>query len=682
MGNENDIPSDFLASGGLDSAIRRLGNDLIGTQIGVYHVTARIGAGGMGEVYRATDTKLRRDVALKVLPDVFASDPERLARFQREAKTLASLNHPNIGGIYGVEHSGSARALVLELVEGPTLADRIAQGPIPLDEALPIARQIAEALEAAHEHGVIHRDLKPANIKVRPDGAVKVFDFGLAKALDASAPSDLLQAPTITSPAMTGVGVILGTAAYMSPEQARGKPVDKRADIWAFGCVLYEMLTGRRAFTGETVTEVVAKILERDPDFARLPTNISPRLVHLLRRCLERDPRRRLRDIGEVRVEMQDGQAAVAPEATTLSIPVVNQRSRERLAWAVAAVAVVIAAVIASVPYVRRAETEAPAIRFTVGPPDNGAFEPGSDFLTVSPDGSRLAFVATGSSGKSQLWIRALDSLAAQPLPGTDGATQPFWSADGRFLAFHADGSLKKIAVSGGPAQTLAGAFSGIAGGTWSHDGVVLFASGPAQGAPTTIRRVSAAGGTATPVTTLDASRQENAHFWPHFLPDGKHFLYFARSNTRTDNNAIYVRSLDSEERTLLLTANSNAVYSPPGYLLYHSWGTLMAQPFDAERIQLTGEPVPIAENVSNNPNTGRAQFWVSESGVLAYRGGGWNSEYPGRLVWVDRSGTEQPLAAPARMYQILGFPPMGDGPPWKSGGSTSSGFTISRWIR
>ena len=617
-----------------------------GSRIGPYEVTALLGEGGMGKVWRAHHTALKRDDALKVLPDAFASDPDRLARFRREAQVLASLNHPNIAHVYGLEQSNEVQALVMELVEGPTLADRIARGPIPVDEALPIAKQIAEALETAHEQGIIHRDLKPANIKVRADGTVKVLDFGLAKAIEASATAiDATTSPTITSPAMTGLGVLLGTAAYMSPEQARGKPVDKRSDVWAFGCVLYEMLTGERAFRGETVSETLAEVMKSEPRWTALPPETPTALRNIVRRCLEKDSRQRTRDIGDVRIGMQDAQAKVASATTPLAAPVVIRR-RGRLAWAVAAVVIVSAGVVASVPYFRRAPAEAPPVRFTVGPPETGVFDSAPSFLALSPDGSRLAFVASVSSSRpQQLWIRALDSLVAQPLAGTDRASHPFWSADGRFLAFHADGSLKKVAISGGPTQTLTGGIPAIVGGTWSHDGVVLFALGAN---PITIQRVSAAGGAATPVTTLDASRQEVAHVWPRFLPDGKHFLYLAAS-TQTENTAIYVGSLDSKERTQLLNARSNTTYSPPGYLLFSRDGTLMAQPFDAERIQLTGEAVPIAEGLQFIAGTGQAAFAVSENGVLAYRAGG--AEAPRTLVWVTRNGAGQALAAPARLY-------------------------------
>jgi tRNA A-37 threonylcarbamoyl transferase component Bud32 len=412
-----------------------------GTRLGVYEVTAQIGAGGMGEVYRARDTKLDREVALKVLPELFVSDPERVARFQREAKTLAALNHPNIGGIHGLEEAHGVTALVLELVERPTLADRIAQGPIPLDEALPMAKQIADALEAAHEQGVIHRDLKPANIKVRPDGTVKVLDFGLAKALaplSSSAAVALANSPTITSPAaMTGENVILGTAAYMSPEQARGKAVDRRADIWAFGVVLHEMLTGRRLFGGKTVSDTLAAVLMKEPAWDRIPARARP----VLRRCLERDPKRQLRDIGEARFLLDEAppvQAAV--------------QRWHWLAWSAAAVFFAVAALLSLVHFRENAPAAAEAMRFQIAPPEKSRFD---IYLPLSPDGRRIAFTAAGPDGRIGLWVRDLDSLEARLLPGTEGVSSAFWSPDSRYIAFGDGNRLKKVDASGGPPETL-----------------------------------------------------------------------------------------------------------------------------------------------------------------------------------------------------------------------------------
>jgi len=487
---------------------------------------------------------------------------------------------------------------------------------------------------------VIHRDLKPANVKVTPEGKVKVLDFGLAKAFAGHGELGLSKDLTLTAMG-TEDGRILGTPAYMSPEQARGKPVDKRTDIWAFGCVLYELLTGKRAFRGETLQDALAAVLEREPDLQALPSSTPAKIRDLLRRCLQKDINRRFRDAADIGIEIEEVLTAPASEGQpSASAPASRPQLQQAFPWSVAAVLAIVALFV-TVALFRRAPAETPPVRFTIGAPEKGSFNPNPMLLAISPDGSKLAFIAADSSGKQQLWIRALDSPATQPLPGTENAAAPFWSADSSSLGFYDEGKLKKIAVTGGPAQTLAEALGGAVGGTWSREGVVLIA-------PSTIYRVSASGGTITPVTTLDASRQENFHAWPYFLPDGKHFLYFAHS-TKTENDAIYVGSLDSKERKLLLNANSNAVYVSPGYILFNREGTLMAQPFDAERMQLTGEAVPIVEGVEFNGITGSAAFAASDNGVLAYRGGGGATF--SRLVWVNRNGTEQALAAPPRAY-------------------------------
>jgi eukaryotic-like serine/threonine-protein kinase len=603
-----------------------------GTKLGAYDIGALIGAGGMGEVYRARDTRLQRDVALKILPEIFAADPARMARFEREARLLASLNHPHIAAIYGVEESYSCRALVMELVEGPTLAERIAAGPVPVDEALPMMKQVAEALEYAHDHGVIHRDLKPANIKVTAEGTVKVLDFGLAKALtDEPTETDLRNSPTLSAVA-TMQGVILGTAAYMSPEQAKGKPVDRRADIWAFGVVLVEMLTGKALYTGETAAETLASVMMKDPSLGALPASTPPAIRNLLQRCLNKDPRQRLRDIGEARIILADALAGAAPVEPVAA----HRKTRERLlpvVATVAAVAVAVALVLAFLHF-RRVPAEMRSARFFVEPPEKTTFLSAPNLVSVSPDGTRLAFIAVDSSGKQLLWVRALDSLTAQPLLGTDGASQPFWSPDSQFIAFSAENKLKRIAVSGGPPQTITALTTGNAMGTWNREGVILFGTGL-----TTIQRVSTAGGKPTPLTTLDASRQQDFHTWPCFLPDGKHFLYFAHS-VNPENSAIYVGSLDSKDTKLLLNASSFILYSPPGYLLFLREGALVAQPFDAGRLELTGEAFPMAEDVRFNPANGRAAFAVSENGVLAFRTGGTFSG-SGQFTWTDLAGKE-----------------------------------------
>ena len=625
-----------------------------GTRLGVYLLAEQIGRGGMGEVYRATDTSLSRQVAIKVLPEAFAQDADRLARFEREAKTLAALNHPNIAQIHGLEKSSGITALVMELVEGDDLSERIAKGAIPLDEALPIAKQIAEALEAAHEQALIHRDLKPANVKVRADGVVKVLDFGLAKAMEPPGAMSAMavsvsQAPTMTTPAMmTGVGMILGTAAYMSPEQARGKTVDKRADIWTFGCVLYEMLTGARAFAGDDVSDVLASVLAREPDWARLPADVPPAVRTLLQSCLVKDPRRRIADISTALFVLDKlGGAAnlAAPAVTTSVASAPSSAPRGRLVWMAAfAVAVFVAATL-TVPTVRHLrETPPPAppaIRLSVAPPQNVTFGNGSGTTipAVSPDGRRVAFVAA-RAGVPLLWVRSLDALEAQPLPGTDGAIAPFWSPDSRALGFFAavGTTLKTIDASGGPVRTLGNVpKSRGAAGTWSPDGVIVFGSQSGG-----LFTVSANGGAPTPLTTPDAAQGDTAHRFPSFLPDGRHFLYVA-----IPSNTILLGSLDSKETTRLLTADSQAVYVAPGSLLFVRQGTLVAQPFDARRGTLTGEAVPIAEQVLPDV-IGAAAFAASSSGVLAYRTG--TASVLTQLTWVDRAGRPLgPVGPPGR---------------------------------
>jgi serine/threonine protein kinase/Tol biopolymer transport system component len=604
-----------------------------GTRLGPYEIQSALGAGGMGEVYRARDTKLGRDVALKILPEEFASDPDRLARFQREAQVLASLHHPNIAIIHGLEESNGIRALVLELVEGPTLADRLAQSAVPLDEALPIARQIADALEAAHERGVIHRDLKPANIKLTAEGQVKVLDFGLAAVVqDPSRPDvNATNSPTLTLGA-TRAGVILGTAGYMSPEQAAGRPVDKRADIWSFGVVLWEMLTGKKLFDGETVSHTLADVLRATIDFDQVPRTTPMPVRALLERCLDRDVKCRLRDIGEARVQIERYQT----NPLRVSEPAATASSWSRLAIgaSIAAAVLLVAFGALSVVLLRETPPATPTTRFQVAPPDKAT---AADYPTISPDGRRLAFVAT-VEGKTLLWIRPLDSLAAQSLAGTEDATSPFWSPDSRFLAFFSSGKLKKVDVSGGPPQTLCNAAGLARGGTWSSEGTILFSAG--QGTP--IWRVPAAGGTPARVTKLD-SAVEQSHNWPQFLPDGRHFLYwiFVRAQD-PEKNAVIIGSLDdrpdSPERRRLLPGDSMALYSA-GHLLFDREGVLMAQPFDAARLQWRGDPFPVVQQV--NQVLGRygwRAFSVSSDGTLVYRAGAGGKT---QLAWFDRTGKE-----------------------------------------
>jgi Tol biopolymer transport system component len=589
----------------------------------------------MGEVYQAHDSNLRRDVAIKVLPEAFAHDPERLARFRREAQLLAALNHSNIATIYGLEGSNGTSYLVMELVPGETLAQRIKRdGAVPVEEALTIAKQIAEALEAAHEKGIIHRDLKPANVKLTPEGKVKVLDFGLAKAFAGdTSTEDMGDSPTL-SMAATMQGVILGTAAYMSPEQAKGKPVTKATDIWAFGCVFYELLSGHPAFEGDDITEILAAVVRAEPDWNRLPESTPQSIRLLLRRCLRKDRRRRLQDATDVRIEIEDALAWIAEGGSQAGIPasaVAGRKLRERL---MAAIAVVAALALAFLHF-RGATNELRVLKLSVLPPEKAAFAARS-LPAVSPDGRRVAFVAT-ADGRDVLWVRDLDSLAARPLPGTDEAQEPFWSPDSRFIAFFAGGKLRKIDLAGGPALSLCDAAQGL-GGSWSKNDVILFAPSPVAG----LFRVAASGGSATPVTAPDPALGEIRHRFPWFLPDGHHFLYLGWS-LDPEKTAVYVADIDSKSdsqmRRRVLAADSNAVYTPPGYLLFLREGTLMAQPFDAGKAQTTGDPVPIAEHVDSNSGgvISQGQFSASQNGVLAYTSGGAGTNV--QLTWFDRSG-------------------------------------------
>jgi eukaryotic-like serine/threonine-protein kinase len=593
-----------------------------GTRLGAYEVLGLLGAGGMGEVYRARDARLRRDVALKVLPELFALDSERLARFRREAQVLAALNHPHIAAIYGLEESNGVRALVLELVEGPTLADRIAHRPMPLDEALPIARQIAEALEAAHEQGIIHRDLKPANIKVRPDGTVKVLDFGLAKALDpaSSSPAAVLShSPTITTPAATRLGIILGTAAYMAPEQARGKTVDKRSDIWAFGVVLYEMLTGRMLFSGETASETMAAVMMKEPDWNALPVNIPARVRGLLHRCLTKEPRNRVRDIGDVRIAIEEVQSGAEVDGDVAQAP---WHRRSKVVVGIAAVlflTMIVSLAALSVLYFNRAAP--PEIRFEDRTPTSRPFS-----FAISPDGRRLVLSAS-NEGKSQLWVRPLDSVAAQPLAGTTEAHSPFWSPDSASVGFFADGKLKRIDIVGGAPQVLANAALGQ-GGAWNRDGTILFtpiANGP-------LFKVPATGGEPVAVTRLEAG--QTSHRFPQFLPGGRHFIYFVQGGP---GQGIYAGSLDGVPPKRLANADVAAVVSPSGFLFFLRQTTLFAQAFDFKRQELAGNPFPVAEQAAFDAGSNSAGISAT-SGIVAYRTGSAVAR-SSQLTWLDRSG-------------------------------------------
>jgi serine/threonine protein kinase len=592
---------------------------MIGREIGAYRIVSLLGQGGMGEVYRAHDDKLGRDVALKILPDSVAHDPERLARFEREARLLAALNHPNIAAIYGFETAGSVPALVLELVEGPTLADRLGDSPIPVAEALALARQIAEAIESAHDKGIVHRDLKPANIKIASGGLVKVLDFGLAKLADAPDPSsDARSADASQSPTFTAVsrGFILGTAPYMSPEQARGLQVDTRTDVWAFGCVLYEMLTRRPAFPGRTATDSIAAVVERDPDWTALPRDTPQRIRDLLRRCLAKDVKRRLHHIADARLEIEDALAQPRDDAAQETL----SRPRERLAWMTVAALLAVAAVAALVW--NRPAPEAPETRLEIATPPTT--DPVS--LAISPDGRQVVFVAT-SNGKPHLWIRSLDSVSARPLAGTESAYYPFWAPDGRSIAFFAESRLKRIDLDAGSVQMLATATAGRSG-DWTDDGVIYFAP---QAGPT--YWIPAAGGERVALPTFAAS-PTNGRF-PRLLPGGRHFLFYALGAPQVQG--VFAGRLDAPESRRLLDADAGAVYAR-GHVLFVRQGTLFAQRFDVNRLELVGNPAPIASGVAVG------EGWIpalstSASGTIVFRAGS-----PGlgrQLAWFDRSGTE-----------------------------------------
>ena len=637
-----------------------------GTRVGPYEIVSTLGAGGMGEVYRARDSKLNRDVAIKVLLAAVANDPDRLARFAREAQVLASLNHPNIAGIYGLEDN----AIVMELVEGPTLADRIAHGPVPVDEAIAIARQIADALLAAHDAGVIHRDLKPANVKIRPDGTVKVLDFGLAKAMDPTAGSsaNAMNSPTLSVHG-TQMGMIIGTAAYMAPEQARGRAVDRRADIWAFGVVLFEMLTGKRAFDGDDISITLASVLKDDLNWTALPADVPTPMRRLLRRCLEKDPKRRLSSIGDARLELEDASAPPAEDRAVISAPVVAAAapvSRPVVPWTVAALAIVVAATAVAFWAPWRAAVDPPKASFEVQTNSPGMGP--SLSIALSPDGRHLA-ARVIEQGISKLWVRPIERVTGTTLPGTDAAAYPFWSADGRYIAFFAGGKLKKADILGAPPQTVADATDGR-GGAWNRDGVILFAPGPTG----PLFRIAASGGQPLQVSELDQSRAETGHRFPRFLPDGVHFLYLVFS-TKPEHSGIYVGSLNSKDTKFLVAGRSKPEFAPPDLLLFLRESTLMAQRLDLTRLELAGDPFQVAEQVGSNPGTGAAGMTVSENGVLAYRTGG--SSGGRQLAWIDRSGKNEGIIGTPALFEnprlspdgkrVAVFKPEGGGDIWVS---------------
>ena len=610
---------------------------MIAETIGHYRITGKLGAGGMGEVYRAKDTKLDREVAIKILPESVASDPDRLARFEREAKVLAALNHPNIAQIYGVED----RALVMELVEGETL-----KGPLPVETALHYARQIAEALEAAHEKGIVHRDLKPANVKVTPEGVVKVLDFGLAMAVDGPAPTgDAKISLTLTMRA-TQAGMIMGTAAYMSPEQARAQAVDRRSDIWAYGAVLFEMLSGKPAFQGESVTDILASVVKLDPEWSALPPSTPPVIVRLIQRCLKKDRKQRLQAIGDARITIEEYSAD--PTSGREGLQPTETRRTARLPWAIGIAALAFIGIAGWASWWRATRVVEPVLKPLVrldvdlGPsvsfssPGNGAT------AILSPDSTRLVYVS-----QSRLFTRRLDQLQAVELPGTEGAFAPFFSPDGQWVAFFAPGKLKKVAVENGSAIALCSVVNGR-GGSWGEDGNIIAALS-ASG----LSRIPASGG--PPISVSEPDQGEASHSWPQVLPGGDAVLLTgsAASLGAFDAANIEVLSLRDHRRKTLVRGGTCARYLPSssrsGYLVYTNRGTLFAVPFGLDRLELTGTPVPIVQDVAYSPTSGFAQYSFTRDGSLVYRSGAGSTLFT--MQWLSGSGKPQPLLSKPRAY-------------------------------
>jgi serine/threonine protein kinase/Tol biopolymer transport system component len=614
-----------------------------GTRLGPYEIVAAVGAGGMGEVYRAKDTRLDRTVAVKVLPAHLSSSVESRQRFEREAKTISQLSHPHICALYDVGNQDGVEFLVMEYLEGETLSDRLAKGPLAFDQVLRYGIEIADALDKAHRQGIVHRDLKPGNVMITKSG-VKLLDFGLAKAVAPMTPQQLTSFPT--QQALTQEGTILGTFQYMAPEQLEGKEADARTDIFAFGCVLYEMATGKKAFSGKSQASLISSIMASEPPAVSMVAPMTPPAFdRVVRTCLAKDPDDRWQTAHDIALQLK--WVAEGSSAGIVGRPAAPRR--ERLAWGAFAVAA-IAALVLGVLVARQKREPPRSFRSSILPPENTRFEFRTSPMVISPDGRQVAFVAQPPQGARQLWLRPFDTPQARPLAGTDGALKPFWSPDSRSLGFFAGGKLKKIDVSGGSPQTLCDAPSGR-GGTWNRDGVILFV-------PTTgdrVHRVAASGGAASPVTRLDASKGEFGHTWPFFLPDGRHFLYVgygAKAGRPEEASSVYLASLDSKERRLLFHARSNVAFAPlsagtsQGHLLFWQEGALLARPFDAKRLRFTGEAFPVAEQVRFLGAGGTAIYSVSENGVLAYQSSP-RGELS-QLTWFDRSGKQLESVGPA----------------------------------
>ena len=622
-------------------------HSMVGRTLGHYRVVSLLGSGGMGEVYRATDTRLDRTVALKVLPRHLSSDPERRQRFEREARAVSSLSHAHICALYDIGRQDGIDYLVMEYIEGESLADRLAKGPLPADQALRYGIQVADALDKAHRAGIIHRDLKPANVMLTKTGA-KLLDFGLAKLRGSETEAVLGGQSNLPTEqlSLTAEGTIVGTLQYMAPEQLEAGALDARTDIFAFGAVLYETLTGKRAFTGKSQASLIGAILHAEPPpISTIQPMTPPALDRLIKKCLAKEPDQRWQSAGDVADELK-WVAEAGAEASAAAPAMIRGRNRERLAWIVASMLLLglAAALLFIVANFRRPPSEVSATRFVI----SASEKQGLLYPSISPDGRRVVYPAS-TEGKQQLWIRQLDSVTPQLLPGTEKTFYPvFWSPDGRYIAFFADGKLKKMQLSGGPPQPLTD-IPNPRGGSWNREGVIIFA--PDGTSP--LYRVSASGGERTQLTTLDESRQEISHRWPLFLPDGNHFLYLARSPQREDT-AIYVGSLDSKETKRLLSADSSVAYAPPGYLLFAREGTLMAQPFDVDKLGVTGEEFSVVQQISCMALSAMAGFSVSGNGVLAYLTGNPATQ----LTWFDRSGTQLRTVGPPAAYQSLRLSP------------------------
>ncbi len=626
-----------------------------GQMLAHYRVSEKIGEGGMGEVWKATDTNLDREVAIKILPEAVAADSDRLARFSREAKLLASLNHPHIAAVYGLHEDGDIRFLAMEFMDGEDLTHRLGRGPVSVSDAIEVADKVASALQEAHDKGIIHRDLKPANIMILADGGVKVLDFGLAKALSpesaaGSGLSDPSMSPTLTAAMGTQAGLIMGTAGYMSPEQARGQTLDQRCDVWSFGVVLFQMLAGERLFSGETATDVIAAVVTREPDWDKLPATTPAAVLRLLRRCLEKDPRRRLRDLGDARLDLLE--ADTDADESTQTPAGLQGPSTRRSAWPLLAggllAGLVLAAILAFVffPFLDAgpAHVSEPPTWSNLLAPEGTAVDFGG-LIEISPDGRYVAFIGTSAGDEPSLWLRDLTSEEARPLRGTEGAMMPFWSPDSRSIAYFAESKLRIIRINGGVPTVLAQAGSAPRGGSWSEDGTILFV--PDWNDP--VFRIPAAGGTPEPVTTFEESRLELSHRWPHALPDGRHFLYYIVSTypelnpenpSEMDASGLYLGSLDGSPARLLLEARSRAIYANET-LLYVNDGILMSRPFDLASLSFHGPATPLAESVTQSVDAlwGGALFSISDEGSLILVRGAPEYGAPTQLTWRDRQG-------------------------------------------